>query len=47
MFAVCILLALGMEKEAASDQVNSAGSHPETEEQEELIDWVVEKLRFM
>jgi len=47
MFAVCILLALGVEKEAALDQVKSAGSCPETEEQEELVDWVVEKLIFM
>lgn len=40
--AVCVLMALGMEREAALDSVDAADAGPETAEQRELVRWVSE-----
>lgn len=42
--AVCVLMALGMSHSEAYRAVRGAGSHPETPEQEELVDWVAIQL---
>ncbi len=37
--AICILLALGEPQQEATNVVSTAGSHPETPEQRQLISW--------
>jgi len=39
MFAVCLLVALGIDAAEAREAVGSAGSHPEADGQEDLIAW--------
>ncbi len=38
-FAICLLMALGMERATAESAVRAAGSAPETDEQRRLVDW--------
>jgi len=44
MFAICVLMALGLAKEEAERKVKEAGSGPETPEQREFVDWVWQQL---
>lgn len=44
-FAVCLLLALGEERNIATERVKKAGSTPETSEQERFVQWFEERLR--
>ena len=44
-FAACVLMALGMNPEAARDAVETAGSAPETSEQQELVTWCASQGR--
>src|SRR5436190_601021 len=44
-FAVAALLALGLPMDEANARTEEAGSHPETWSQQELLDWVVERLK--
>jgi protein-tyrosine phosphatase len=37
--ATCVLLALGEAKAKAEEAIGTAGSHPETPEQRELVSW--------
>ena len=39
MFAVCLLLALGLSKSTAQEAVRAAGSGPERSSQADLIEW--------
>lgn len=43
-FAICVLLALGLEQEEAQRRVNRAGSRSETPEQEALVDRIARRL---
>jgi len=43
-FAICLLLALGVNREEAERTVNDADSHPETDEQRSFIDWFEKRL---
>ena len=42
--AVCVLRALGMTQDEAYEAVTDAGSGPETSAQEELVQWVADRL---
>jgi atypical dual specificity phosphatase len=43
--AICVLMALGLEKDEAEERVEDAGSAPETAEQRGLVEWVAKYLR--
>lgn len=43
-FAICVLIALGLEQDEAQRRVNRAGSRPETPEQEALVDRIARRL---
>lgn len=44
MFAICVLMALGLEKNDAVERVRSAGSWPETPEQCQVVNWAASEL---
>lgn len=44
-FAVCLLLAFGLNRIEAEKAICVAGSYPETDEQIELVGWCEKKLR--
>lgn len=43
-FAICVLMALGLDRESARQLVETAGSGPEVEEQWELVDLMAQRL---
>jgi len=43
-FAICLLLALSLDRMGAEKAVCSAGSHPETNEQKEMVSWYKKKF---
>jgi len=43
-FAICVLLALGIEPQQACKTVKTAGSGPETKAQKQLITWVASHI---
>ncbi|MDR7415260.1 MAG: protein-tyrosine phosphatase family protein [Armatimonadota bacterium] len=45
MFATCVLLALGLDVEQATQRVKQAGSCPERGQQEALVRWAGQRLR--
>lgn len=44
LVATCLLMALGVNQQAALDRVRAAGSRPEAPEQQALIRWVARQL---
>lgn len=44
MMAVCLLILLSEPKVTALDRVKNLGSHPETQDQIELIEWVASQI---
>ncbi|MEM3433745.1 MAG: tyrosine-protein phosphatase [Candidatus Methanomethyliaceae archaeon] len=43
-FAICLLLALGLNRVEAHKAIRDAGSSPETKEQREMVSWCEEKF---
>lgn len=43
MFAICVLMALGLRHDKAARTVHEAGSRPGDECQKRLVDWVAQK----
>jgi hypothetical protein len=44
-FAICLLLAMGVNRMEAEKAIHDAGSHPETDEQRSLVGWYEKKFR--
>jgi len=43
-FALCLLLAMGVNRMEAEKAIHDAGSYPETDEQRRLVDWCEKKF---
>ena len=43
-FAICLLMALGVDRKLAQRAIHDAQAHPETPEQKTLVDWYEEKF---
>ena len=43
-FAICLLLSLGVNAVEAEEAIKTAGSKPETNEQDDLVSWCIENL---